>query len=129
QQGKKSEKQEKRSIPLPMEFSETFFSDDENDEADTTNTSTWIIFWALNYQARCTLSDIETGFLIKFLRYLCIFHNENKYATFPTTLKMARKALGICAHMIKYTTYFSNHPIANKRQPCTLPIAKKVPVT
>ncbi|CAG8448083.1 5495_t:CDS:2 [Gigaspora rosea] len=67
--------------------------------------------------------------------------------------------LGICANMIKYTTCekccklysiadvstdkpnlspkisyctfqdFPNHPMANKRQPCTSPIAKKVPVT
>ncbi|CAG8823242.1 21376_t:CDS:1, partial [Gigaspora rosea] len=85
--GKKSEKWGKRSVSLPMEFSETFFSDDENDEAglnknlseeeedlddneinftapnsyeennnpteraDTTNAFTWIVFWALNYQA------------------------------------------------------------------------------
>ncbi|CAG8711503.1 24278_t:CDS:1, partial [Gigaspora rosea] len=31
--GKKSGKQGKWSIPLPMEFSKTFFSDDENNEA------------------------------------------------------------------------------------------------
>ncbi|CAG8634738.1 24399_t:CDS:2, partial [Gigaspora rosea] len=95
-------------------------NDNPTEPAETTNASTWIIFWALNYQARCILSDIETGYLIKFLRYLCIFHDENKYAIFATTLKMARKALGICAHMIK----LSNHPMANKRQLCTLPIAK-----
>ncbi|CAG8482992.1 15100_t:CDS:2 [Gigaspora rosea] len=189
--GKKSGKQGKRRVPLPIEFSKTFFSDDENDEAglnenlleeeedlndneinfnapnsykendnptepaDTTNASMWIIFWALNYQAKCMLSNIETGFLIKFLRYLCIFHDKNKYTTFATTLKIACKALGICAQMIKYAICkkccklysvadvstnkpnlspkiiqdFPNHPIANKRQPCTSYIAKKVPVT
>ncbi|CAG8780676.1 18268_t:CDS:1, partial [Gigaspora rosea] len=72
---------------------------------------------------------------------------------------MAHKALEICAHMIKYATCekccklysvadvltdkpnlslkishctfqgFPNHPMANKRQPCTSPIAKKVSVT
>ncbi|CAG8687837.1 9897_t:CDS:2, partial [Gigaspora rosea] len=73
---------------------------EENDNptkpADTTNASTWIVFWALNSQA--SVADVST----------------NKPNLFPK---------------ISHCTFqdFSNHPMANKRQSCTLPIAKKLP--
>ena len=104
----------------------------------------WIVLWILLYQERYRLSDVATNSLVAFIRYLLIQLDTNKYSFFPTSLYMARKELGVCAHIIKYAscekccklynvtdvstdepgqvpitshcTYvdFSNHPMANQ---------------
>ncbi|CAG8585903.1 6265_t:CDS:2 [Ambispora leptoticha] len=96
---------------------------------------------------------------VQFIRYLLILHDENTYSSSPSTLNIACKNLGVCAHMIKYATCeqccklyntadvstekanmapkvtqctfqeFLNHPMANYRCPCNYHVAKKVPVT
>ncbi|CAG8759874.1 5234_t:CDS:2, partial [Gigaspora rosea] len=64
----------------------------------------WIILWVLKYQKRHRKSEVETSSLVKFLRYVLVLENKEKYSSFPTSLKMAHKALGVCVHMIKYAT-------------------------
>ena len=112
----------------------------------------WIVYWILKYQERYRLSDMATNSLIKLIRYLLIFHDENAYSRFPTSLYMARKLFGIGDHqIIKYATCqkccklysikdlptdkpyhctfqnFLNHPIVNLRSPCNNLITKQIP--
>ena len=128
-----------------------------DDDFDTPNINidqgfAWIVYWILKYQERYRLSDVATNSLIKFIRYLLIFHDKNNtYSTFPTSLYMARKLFGIGDQIIKYATCptccklysvnklptdkpshcsfqnFPNHPMANYRSPCGAVITKQVP--
>ncbi|GES75867.1 hypothetical protein GLOIN_2v1792112 [Rhizophagus clarus] len=64
----------------------------------------WIVLWILLYQERYKLSDVATDSLVKFLRYLLVFLDSTMYNSFPTSLYIACKKLGICAHIIKYAS-------------------------
>ena len=71
-----------------------------DDDSDTPNINidqgfAWIVYWILKYQKRYRLSDVATNSLIKFIRYLLIFHDKNTYSIFPTSLYMACKLFGI----------------------------------
>ena len=113
------------------------------------------MLWILLYQERHRLSDVATHSLVKFVRYILILLDSN--ADFPTSLYMARKKLGVCAHIIKYaacekccrlynvtevssnipdqvpTTLncnyvdFPNHPMENQRESCNVKLAKIIP--
>ena len=102
---------------------------------------------------------MATDSLVKFIRYILILLDKNTYNSFPTSLYMARKKLGVCAHVIKYATCekccklynvsevstdkpnqvpttihcnhseFPNHPMANQRKECGAKLAKNVPVS
>lgn len=116
----------------------------------------WIVLWILLYQERYKLSDVTTDSLVKFLRYLLILLDANTFDSFPTSLYMARKTLGICAHIIKYAACekcckfydvaevsninpnqvpvkshcthidLPNHPMANQRNECMTKLTKTV---
>ena len=51
------------------------------------------------------MSDISINTLIKFFEYLLLLQDAVVYASFPTSLARACEALGVCAYMVKYTTY------------------------
>ncbi|CAG8797150.1 23970_t:CDS:2, partial [Gigaspora rosea] len=53
-----------------------------------------------NIEIPIELIDLNKDF---FLQYVLVLENEEKFSSFPTSLKMACKALGVCIHMIKYT--------------------------
>jgi len=120
------------------------------------NTFSWIIIWILKYQERFRLSNVATNALFQFLHYVLINIDETKFATFPTSLYMAQKDLGICVHLVKYAACekccklynisdvssshpsitpkftncifqdFPNHPMSNKRNACGAPLYKQV---
>lgn len=116
----------------------------------------WIVVWILKYQERCRLSNVAINYLFKFFRYVLVNIDENLFSTFPTSLYMAQKNLGICAHLIKYAACekccklykvsdvsssnpnltpkftnciyqdFPNHPMSHKRNACGTPLYKQV---
>jgi hypothetical protein len=132
---------------------ESGYSDDSNTPpiANVNQRFMWIIYWIFKYQERYRLSDVATDSLIKFVRYILVFMDENTYSTFPKSLYMARKIFGIKDQLIKYATCkeccklyykkdlptdapfqctfqnFPNHPIDNLRSPCNAIITKRVP--
>ncbi|PKY38937.1 hypothetical protein RhiirA4_452039 [Rhizophagus irregularis] len=99
---------------------------------------------------------LSTDSLVKFLRYLLILLDANTFDFFPTSLYMARKTLGICAHIIKYAACekccklydvaevsninpnqvpvkshcihidLPNHPMANQKNECMTKLTKTV---
>jgi hypothetical protein len=117
----------------------------------------WIIIWILKYQERFRLSNVATDSLFKFFHYVLKNIDKNLFSTFPTSLYMARKNLGICAHLTKYASCekccklyriadvssnspdimpkytncvfqeFPNHPMSNKREVCGNLLYKLVP--
>ncbi|GBC36556.2 uncharacterized protein LOC110040724 [Rhizophagus irregularis DAOM 181602=DAOM 197198] len=137
----------------------TYGDDPEASFIDFTEDFHWIVLWILLYQERYKLSDVTTDSLVKFFRYLLVLLDANTYNSFPTSLYMARKKLGVCAHIVKFAscekccklynvtevstndpyqvpatihcTYvdFPDHPMANQRKKCNATLAKKVPVT
>jgi hypothetical protein len=120
------------------------------------DTFSWIVIWILKYQKRFRLSNVATNSLFKFFRYVLVNINKNLFSTFPTSLYMAQKNLGICAHLIKYAACekccklysiadvssshpdytpkftncvfedFPNHPMSHKRNACGAPLYKQV---
>ena len=64
----------------------------------------WIILWILQYQQQYRLSKVTIDSLFKFLRFFLLTIDEKKFSSFPSSLYMAKKTLGIFTKIIKYAT-------------------------
>ena len=116
-------------------------------------TYTWIILWILRYQQRFKLSNVAIDSLFKFLRFFLLTIDENKYSSFPSSLYMAKKTLGISTKIIQYVVCnkchklydinelsrtedeeirtcnfinYPNHSMERFRQKCNNPLIRKV---
>ncbi|PKY32855.1 hypothetical protein RhiirB3_394339, partial [Rhizophagus irregularis] len=70
---------------------------------DLDDNFSWIIIWILKYQEKHRLPNVAIDSLFKLFRYVLInLPNQTSFVTFPTSLYMARKKLGMCVHLIKY---------------------------
>jgi hypothetical protein len=112
---------------------------------------TWIILWILQYQHQYRLSKIAIDSLFKFLRFFLLTIDENNFLSFPSSLYMAKKSLGISTKIIKYAACnkchklykieeilnktetptcsfinYLNHSIERLRQKCNNPLIKKI---
>ena len=125
------------------------------DEPDLPNINvncnyTWIILWILQYQQRYKLANIAIDSLFKFLRFFLLTIDENKFSSFPSSLYMAKKTLGVSTKIIKYTACnkchklygtqeinetdvpicdfinYPNHSIERFRQKCNNPLFEKI---
>jgi hypothetical protein len=125
------------------------------DEPDLPNINvncnyTWIILWILQYQQRYKLANIAIDSLFKFLRFFLLTIDENKFSSFPSSLHMAKKILGISTKIIKYTACnkchklystqeineayvptcdfinYPNHSIERFQQKCNNPLFEKI---
>ncbi|CAB5216671.1 unnamed protein product [Rhizophagus irregularis] len=149
----------------PNESSSSGFDAPETDDiyddievpiVDFNESFNWIVLWILLYQERHKLSNVTTDSLVKFFRYILVLLDANTYKSFPTSLYMACKILGVCVHIIKYAacekccklyniaevstttptqvpikshcTYIDlpNHPMANQRNECMTKLTKTV---
>jgi len=111
----------------------------------------WIILWILQYQQQYRLSKVAIDSLFKFLRFFLLTIDEKKFSSFPSSLYMAKKTLGIFTKIIKYAACnkchklydinditnkteipicsfinFPNHSIERFRQKCNNPLVKKI---
>ena len=133
-------------------------TDFDNDELklpniDSNYNYTWIILWILQYQQRYKLFNVAIDSLFKFLRFFLLTIDENKYSSFPSSLYMAKKTLGISTKIIQYAACnkchklydinelsrteneeiptcsfinYPNHSMERFRQKCNNPLIKKV---
>src|SRR5207249_1006930 len=101
---------------------EDFEDDEENDDYEKINfaspdfdtnklklppnldndTYIWVILWVLQYQQRYKLSNIAIDSLFKFLRFTLSTIDASKFSSFPSSLYMAKKKLGIPMEVIQY---------------------------
>jgi hypothetical protein len=111
----------------------------------------WIILWILQYQQQYRLSKVAIDSLFKFLRFFLLTIDEKKFSSFPSSLYMAKKTLGIFTKIIKYAACnkchklydinditnkteittcsfinYPNHSIERFRQKCNNPLVKKI---
>jgi hypothetical protein len=56
---------------------------------------TWVMLWILQYQQRFKLSNVAINSLFKFLNLLLSTLDKNKFSSFPTSIYMAKKKMGI----------------------------------
>src|SRR2546422_657087 len=66
------------------------------------DTYIWVILWVLQYQQRYKLSNIAIDSLFKFLRFTLSTIDASKFSSFPSSLYMAKKKLGIPTEVIQY---------------------------
>src|SRR2546429_6532819 len=71
----------------------------------------WIILWILQYQQQYRLSKVAIDSLFKFLRFFLLTIDENKYSSFPSSLYMAKKTLGISTKIIQYAACNKCHKL------------------
>lgn len=93
-----------------------FTSDFEDGESSLPNIEiddnyTWIIFWILRYQQRYKLADVAIDSLFKFLRFFLLTIDRNKFLSFPSSLYMAKKTLGVSKYIFKYTACNKCHKL------------------
>ncbi|CAB4407777.1 unnamed protein product [Rhizophagus irregularis] len=124
---------------------------------DLDDNFSWIIIWILKYQEKHRLPNVAIDSLFKLFRYVLInLPNQTSFVTFPTSLYMARKKLGMCVHLIKYAACkeccklyqisdvssndpnitpkftkcifqdFPNHSKSYGRKPCETPLYKNI---
>ena len=95
-----------------INFALSDFDDDELKLPNTTNDNyTWIILWLLEYKQRYKLSNIAMDSLFKFLSLFLSTIDENKFSSFPSTLYMAKKDLGIPTKIIQYAACNKCHKL------------------
>src|SRR6185312_12913709 len=71
----------------------------------------WIILWILQYQQQYRLSKVVIDSLFKFLRFFLLTIDEKKFSSFPSSLYMAKKTLGIFTKIIKYAACNKCHKL------------------
>ncbi|CAB4442066.1 unnamed protein product [Rhizophagus irregularis] len=111
----------------------------------------WIILWLLEYKQRFKLPNVAIDSLFKFLSLLLSTIDKNKFLSFPSSLYMAKKELGIPTDIIQYAACnkchklydinellgktevqtcsfinFPNHTLQRFRQPCNNPLTKEI---
>ena len=136
-----------------VNFASTNFEDREPSlpNINIDDNYTWIILWILRYQQRFKLSNVAIDSLFNFLKLFLLTIDENKFLSFPSSLYLAKKSLGISMNIIKYaacnkchklydinelskkteitTCSFINYPNHNQerfRQKCNNPLVKKI---
>src|ERR1700722_70958 len=136
-----------------VNFASTEFDDGEPNlpNINLDYSYTWIILWILQYQQQYKLPNVAIDSLFKFLRFFLLTIDENKFLSFPSSLYMAKKTLGISTNIIKYAacskchklydineisnktevpTYsfinYPNHSIERFRRKCNNPLFKKI---
>lgn len=115
------------------------------------HTFAWIILWILQYQQRYKLSNVAIDSLFKFLSIFLSTIDKNKFSSFPSTLYMAKKKLGVFTEIIQYGACnkchklysinemlnktevstcsfvnYPNHSMERFRQKCNNPLVKKM---
>jgi hypothetical protein len=110
----------------------------------------WVILWILQYQQRHKLSNIATDSLFKFLSIFLSTIDASKFSSFPSSLYMAKKKLGMPTEVIQYAACnkchklynineldktevqtcsfinYPNHTIQRFRQKCNNPLTRKI---
>ncbi|GES86822.1 hypothetical protein GLOIN_2v1776801 [Rhizophagus clarus] len=136
-----------------VNFASTDFDDGEPilPNININDNYTWTILWILQYQQRFKLSNVAIDSLFKFLRFFLLTIDENKFSSFPSSLYMAKKVLGISITIIKYAACdrchklydikelldnteiptcsfvnYPNHRIERFRQQCNNPLLTKI---
>ena len=136
-----------------INFASTDFEDGEPSfpNINIDNNYTWIILWILRYQQRYKLPNVAIDSLFKFLKFLLLTIDGNKFLSFPSSLYMAKKTLGISTNIIKYAACnkchklydinelsntteiptcsfvdYPNHIQERFRQKCNNPLVKKI---
>ncbi|CAB5185413.1 unnamed protein product [Rhizophagus irregularis] len=135
-----------------VNFASKDFDDGEPKLPNINNDNyTWIILWILQYQQRYKLPNVSIDSLFKFLRFFLLTVDENKFSSFPSSLYVAKKILGISTNIIKYAACnkchklydineisnttevptcsfinYPNHSIERFRQKCNNPLVKKI---
>src|ERR1041384_7861752 len=71
----------------------------------------WIILWILQYQQQYRLSKVAIDSLFKFLRFFLLTIDEKKFSSFPSSLYMAKKKLGIPTEVIQYAACNKCHKL------------------
>ena len=138
-----------------VNFASPDFNDDEPKlPPNLINDSfTWIILWIFQFQQRYKLSNVAIDSLFKFLSLFLSTVDANKFKSFPSSLHMAKKKLGIPTgigivqygacnkchklydinEMLNKTEIpscsflnYPNHSMEKFRQKCNNPLIKKI---
>ena len=99
-----------------VNFASELIEDEEPELPPNLNSNdnyNWIILWILQYQQRYKLPNVAIDSLFKFLRLFLLTIDENKFSSFPSSLYMAKKALGIITKIIEYAACTKCHKLYN----------------
>src|SRR5579859_5318778 len=85
---------------------------------------TWVILWILRYQQRFKLPNVAIDSLFNFLKLFLLTIDENKFLSFPFSLYLAKKSLGISTNIIKYAACNKCHKLYDINE-----LSKKTEIT
>ena len=135
-----------------INFTSPEFDNDETKLPPNLNDDvcTWVMLWILQYQQRYKLPNVAINSLFKFLNLLLSALDKSKFSSFPSSIYMAKKKMGIptifqfaacnkCHKLYDINEIqskteiptcsfvnYSNHSMERYRQMCGNPLLKKI---
>ncbi|RHZ74531.1 hypothetical protein Glove_221g35 [Diversispora epigaea] len=88
------------------------------------NSYLWILLWIMNFWIKFNLLETATESLIKFIKLLLSEIGNSEFDTFPNSIYMTKKELGLRNDFYSFPTCLKCHKLYNKKDNC--PNGKKI---
>ncbi|RHZ49575.1 hypothetical protein Glove_519g104 [Diversispora epigaea] len=97
--------------------SPNYNSDEPIDPKSTNNNSyLWILLWIMSFQIKFNLSETATESLIKFIKLLLSEIGNSEFDTFPNSIYMTKKELGLRNDFYSFSTCPKYYKLYNKQK-------------
>ncbi|RHZ76109.1 hypothetical protein Glove_203g5 [Diversispora epigaea] len=97
--------------------SPNYDSDEPIDPKSTNNNSyLWILLWIMSFQIKFNLPETATESLIKFIKLLLSEIGNSEFDTFPNSIYMTKKELGLRDDFYSFPTCPKCHKLYNKQE-------------
>ncbi|RHZ89048.1 hypothetical protein Glove_19g343 [Diversispora epigaea] len=123
------EKMEKINIESEEELADKFsnifenyllpnYNPDEPIDSKSTNNNSylWILLWIINFRIKFNLPKTAIESLIKFIKLLLSEISNSEFDTFPNSIYMTKKELGLRDDFYSFSTCSKYHKLYNKQE-------------
>ena len=100
------------------DYSSPNYDPDESIDPKSANNNSylWILLWIMSFQIKFNLSETATESLIKFIKLLLSEIGNSEFDTFPNSIYMTKKELGLRDDFYSFPTCPKCHKLYNKQE-------------
>jgi hypothetical protein len=92
-------------------YSHPTFNFDTSEELPKEQQFTWILIWIMKFRSNYNIPDTATEALIKFVKFLLKEYGNIDHESFPNSLYMARKILGLVDRLVSFAACQKCHKL------------------
>jgi hypothetical protein len=92
-------------------YSHPTFNFDTSEELPKEQQFTWILIWIMKFRSNYNIPDTATEALIKFVKFLLKEYGNLDHESFPNSLYMARKILGLVDRFVSFAACQKCHKL------------------